>query len=444
MCNLRRGALVITAKELAKLVGRTVAAKTETELDVGGCPGLKLRVKSSGVASWTLRYRPQAGGQRRVTLGAYPLVGLAEARERGLELRGGIVRGADPAAEKKRAFARREGMTFGELADEWTSGRLAKAHPDHVKLRRDVAHTKSRLANHVLPIVGSVPVATFDLDDAELVMRTLSSRLAVQSRRHVALTMHRLMALAVFPLRLREANPLPPGWLPKVGKRKASPWLYPKEEAKLIGCADVPLIYRVAYAFLAREGMRKSEALALTWADVDLELGAVSLDRNKTDEPRSWALGGDVARALRRWRVICGSPDDDVRIFDLDELRADGDEERKEKHDPTRTGLRGHLRITGVDRAQLYERTDTRNPINVHSLRATFVTLALSIGKSEAWITDRTGHKSSTMVYRYKRAARHAAEIGLGWLTPMERAIPELKAKRAAKVVRLDERRRKA
>lgn len=49
-------------------------------------------------------------------------------------------------------------------------------------------------------------------------------------------------------------------------------------------------------------------------------------------------------------------------------------------------------------------------------------------GKSEAWITDRTGHTTSAMIYRYKRAARSAAELQLGDFAPRHDAIPELRA----------------
>jgi hypothetical protein len=42
------------------------------------------------------------------------------------------------------------------------------------------------------------------------------------------------------------------------------------------------------------------------------------------------------------------------------------------------------------------------------------VTLALACGRTEAWVTDRTGHKSSAMIARYKRSARFAAELKLG------------------------------
>jgi hypothetical protein len=59
----------------------------------------------------------------------------------------------------------------------------------------------------------------------------------------------------------------------------------------------------------------------------------------------------------------------------------------------------------------------------VHDLRATFVTLALAVGRSEAWVADRIGHRSSVMINRYRRAARTAQELGLGELLPLAEAL---------------------
>jgi hypothetical protein len=78
-------------------------------------------------------------------------------------------------------------------------------------------------------------------------------------------------------------------------------------------------------------------------------------------------------------------------------------------------------------RPQLFERSDKRIPIRAHDLRATFVTVNLALGKNEAWITDRTGHQSSEMIYTYKRAARMHQELALGEFTPLHQAIPELR-----------------
>ncbi len=51
---------------------------------------------------------------------------------------------------------------------------------------------------------------------------------------------------------------------------------------------------------------------------------------------------------------------------------------------------------------------------------------ALANGKTEAWVGARTGHRSSQMINRYRRAAQKVDELGLGTLDPLDVAIPEL------------------
>lgn len=140
----------------------------------------------------------------------------------------------------------------------------------------------------------------------------------------------------------------------------------------------------------------------------------------KTDEPRTWKLGDDVTEALRRWFVLRGSPKSG-RVFTL----ADGSK-LPTHHLPNR--LRSALELAKVTREELHQASKSRQRIRVHDLRATFVTLALAAGRSETWVADRTGHKSSVMINRYRRAARTAAELGLGWLVPLHAAVPELAA----------------
>lgn len=314
-------------------------------------------------------------------------------------------------------------VTFQNVGERWTSGELARLYPDHVKAKSTAERDAQRLERYVYPLLTGVPLEAFTIDHAEAVMRALPSNRVrtAATRRHIAQLMHRILGIAVFPLRLIKANPLPKGFLPKTGPSKAKGYLYPEDDARLLGCRDVPLDLRAFYGFLDREGTRASEAEALTWRDLDLDRGAVKLDENKTDDPRAWALSSGVAaglRALRALREGAGAPagpDDAVFI-----LRADG-----KKYDAAKL-FREHLRMAGVDRPELFERSASRLHIRRHDLRATFVTLNLAAGRTETWIADRTGHKSSDMINRYRRAARTAAELGLGELRPLIDAIPEL------------------
>jgi hypothetical protein len=160
----------------------------------------------------------------------------------------------------------------------------------------------------------------------------------------------------------------------------------------------------------------------LRWRDLDLGCGHIMLDENKTDDPRSWALDPGVARALRAWKIVHhpnATPDDFVfcepgssaALYTLhlaDELRRD-------------------LQDAGVTRRALFERSKVRRPLRVHDLRATFVTVSLANGKTETWVADRTGHRSSVMINRYRRAARTWSELALGPLAPLDEAIADLR-----------------
>ena len=67
---------------------------------------------------------------------------------------------------------------------------------------------------------------------------------------------------------------------------------------------DEPVVRRLLFGILDREGLREGEALALEWGDLDLDRGVLRLDTNKTDDPRSWVMGEDVTRALTAWREL--------------------------------------------------------------------------------------------------------------------------------------------
>ena len=319
--------------------------------------------------------------------------------------------------------------TIGDLGEAWTSGELTRSYPDHIRKKKSADKDKQRFETHVYPLARDIPIAEFSLDDAETVMRAIPLERAPATRRHIAQVLHRLLGFAVFPMRLRATNPLPNGFLPMLGPKKAMGWLYPSEEAALMASTIVPLCWRIFYGFLARIGTRSSEASGLDVGNVNLELGAADLDDNKTNDPRPLPIAPDVAAALRAWlahraRAANAKLPDDAAIF-VDEKgkRFDGESAHLAER------FRAHLKAAGVTRAALFERSDTRMQMRLHDLRATFVTLALANGQTETWVADRTGHKSSGQINGYRRTARTAAEMRLGWLAPLDQAIPELRAK---------------
>ena len=110
--------------------------------------GLELRVgKKEGSKTWALLYTRQTDSRvRRVTIGPYPEIGLAEARRRALGLKVNIETGADPATGIQESNA---APTFKELSDEWIRihgpSKGAKSLSDNV----------SMLRRHILPVIGA-------------------------------------------------------------------------------------------------------------------------------------------------------------------------------------------------------------------------------------------------------------------------------------------------
>lgn len=317
-------------------------------------------------------------------------------------------------------------MTVRQFGELWTSGELHRRFPDHVKRKKSARDDRDRLEKYVYPVIGDMPIPQVTVEHGDAVLNKLPRRLAPATRRHVGQALSKLFKLAAYPARIIPASPLPEGFLPKLGGRKAFGFLYPDEDRALLACSRVPLEYRLVYGFICREGTRRGEAAALTWDALDFDHGAIRLDENKTNDPRTWALDESVARALRCWRRF-GERDgwvDETIAGAGGGLVFRGLLTSKDRGAAGR--LREHLRTAGVERAELFERSESRRPLRIHDLRATFVTLSLASGKPEAWVADRTGHRSSTMINRYRRQARSVAELGLGELDPLDQAIPEL------------------
>jgi hypothetical protein len=65
-------------------------------------------------------------------------------------------------------------------------------------------------------------------------------------------------------------------------------------------------------------------------------------------------------------------------------------------------------------------------PLRFHDLRATFVTWAFRMEKSDSWIEDRTAQITKKIMIRYKRAARSIADLTYEPFPDISRAIPEL------------------
>lgn len=134
---------MLTVKELRE------AYAQDKEYTIRDSLGLFILVRPNGTKRWKMRFR-RKGSQHRLDLGAFPEVGLAQARKLRDEARSKILQGIDP---RPREVAHVYVPTFGEIADEWFKQRqLHEWSPGHYDKRR------AQYELHTRPALGERPV----------------------------------------------------------------------------------------------------------------------------------------------------------------------------------------------------------------------------------------------------------------------------------------------
>ncbi|MFN8379812.1 MAG: tyrosine-type recombinase/integrase [Anaerolineae bacterium] len=152
---------------------------------------------------------------------------------------------------------------------------------------------------------------------------------------------------------------------------------------------DQPMQRRNAalLSLLALTGLRRSEAAALRWSDIDLENRVVSVRHGKGDKAREVAIVGDHAiEALLAWL----EHQDEGRAFVFCSVGKGGQ-------------LGADQPITGTDVYRVVKATEAKSGVafRPHDLRRTFITEALTTGTPLADVQAQAGHAqaSTTLLY---------------------------------------------
>jgi integrase len=243
-----------------------------------GYPGLALRISYGGGKSWVYFYR--VGGKlRRMTLGTYPAMSLADAREAWRNARTEAQKGGDPATARKRAAP---ATSFTGVLEDW--------------LKRDQAHNKTK--DEVKRLIDKDATAVWqhrqfgDITRRDIldVIDSVADRGSGVTARRLHAHLHRLFKWAV--LRgIIESNPAAD--LPKPGSETkrdrvltdaelVSVWNAAAEE---LGWPFGPLIQ-----LLILTGARRNEIGCLQWVELKPAEIELSGERTKNGEPHAIPL----------------------------------------------------------------------------------------------------------------------------------------------------------
>ena len=170
----------------------------DKRLNDGG--GLYLLIKPDGAKWWRFDYSID-GTRKTLSLGVYPVTGLADARRKAEDARIQISNGIDPSNTRKESKANRR--LAAENAKRIDAGLPILNSFEHIALDwlastihtvRDITHNKKiqRFEKHVFPVIGYMGIREIKSPDIFSLVKPLFNKLETAHRVHAEIILHAL------------------------------------------------------------------------------------------------------------------------------------------------------------------------------------------------------------------------------------------------------------
>ena len=200
--------IITTDRQLASLK----PLKSRFERRVSGVRGLTVRVWPSGLTQFEVRYAVKGGPRRRMTLGDYPTVSLAEARRKATELRLELLNGVDPVAERAIALLPAPPQdALDEVAETYWAAAALGLHGGRrrPKRPRTIANERHLWKRHISGTFGATAPRDLRRAQAKPFMRSLVTerRLSAASAASIGGLLHSVLAFCVQE-EMIDANPM--------------------------------------------------------------------------------------------------------------------------------------------------------------------------------------------------------------------------------------------
>lgn len=265
-----------------RLISSLKPTKKQQEIADSLMPGLQLRIMPSGVKSWAVRYRIN-GKQRRLSLGKYPAISLATARDLAREAMKQTARGTDVHAEK--VEKRRAGIDTVQGAAQEFIERHAKVH------NRSWQETERILNKYMVPAWKGRRLEDIARKDVITLIDGIHAKAPIMANRVLAHVRKFFNWCAG-----RDLIPHSPaaGVVPPAKERKRDRILTDAEmRAFWRACEIDGHPFGHAFRLLLATGQRRDEVLSMRWSEIDLKTNVWELpgSRTKNGKPHRIPLG---------------------------------------------------------------------------------------------------------------------------------------------------------
>ncbi|OIV47544.1 integrase [Sodalis sp. TME1] len=267
--------------------------------------GLGLYISVAGSKVWRLRYEVQ-GKEKLLTLGKYPLLSLAAARQLREEAKALLSSGIDPSLHKRAQLAETKSAcasTFKALALEWyavRSNRWSKKYSEEII---------SMFNKDIFPMIGDIPIRDIKPRMLLEVLRVFERRGAIErakkARRRCGEVFRFAMATG-----LVEYNPAPDL---TIAMATATPKHYPfltveqlPDFNRALAGYTGSIIVKIATQLLQLTGLRTIELRLSKWSWINLDLGTWDIPKEvmKGRRPHVVPLSHQAIKLLEQLRPM--------------------------------------------------------------------------------------------------------------------------------------------
>lgn len=269
-----------------------------------------LEVTKAGGTYWRWKYRYE-GKEKRLALGVYPSVSLADARKKLRTARDLLDKGIDPSAARatRAADALTDSESFEVIAREWfdkNAPRWRASHGDKIIRRLEL---------NVFPWLGGKPIAKLTAPEVLAVLRRVESRGALDTAHRTMQNCSQVFRYAVATGRA-ERDPTQDlrGALAPVKHTHYASVREPKEVAELLRAIEgftgtMPV--RTALRLLPLVFVRPGELRAARWTEFDLDAAEWRIpgERMKRGAPHIVPLATQAVAMLRELEPLTGRGD---------------------------------------------------------------------------------------------------------------------------------------
>jgi integrase len=270
--------------------------------------GLYLLVTEKGHKWWRFKYRFE-GKEKSISLGTYPEISLADARQRRDEARRMVANRIDPASVRKAMNQAKatDSETFEVIAREWYVMNVPIWAPSHAKTNL------SRLEHDIFPWLGSRPINEIKAPELLAVLRRIESRGASEVARRLRALCGQIFRYAVATGRAeRDCSVELRDALSKAKQKHHAAITEPKEVAPLLRAIEgyeggfvVKCALRLAPLFFVRPGeLRNAE-----WTEIDLDNAQwnIPASKMKMKQPHIVPLCSQAVEILKELHPLTGN-----------------------------------------------------------------------------------------------------------------------------------------